>query len=275
MDELEFYTRQTAITDPGRQTGLPADPAELAKIVGGVLIHRDWAWQFGVGVTEQRRREEANIRFVGAMLARLGSLDARPPAERLAVTCRDFAVLLVSLLRAVGVPARARAGFAGYFTPGFHDDHWVTEAWSDTRGWYLIDAQVAGEPRDTYGTGDLNPLDVPRDQFLVAGQAWSECRAGHRDPETVGISSANLTGLWEVQGNVLRDLAALSGVEALPWDNWGLIPVHYDKLPASDLALLDTVAAVSAAGGPLEAAWKATALDPRLPAPDELRGPAA
>jgi hypothetical protein len=248
---------------------LPADPAALARIAGGVLVHRDWTWRFGFTLPEERRAE-ADTRFVGAMLDRLGSLDERPPERRLAVTCRDFAVLLVALLRAAGVPARARAGFAGYFTAGFFDDHWVTEVWQEGRGWYLVDAQVASAEPGTFGTGDLDPLDVPRDAFLVGGQAWQECRSGARDPATVGTSAAGLTGLWEVQGNVVRDLAALAGTEVLPWDGWGLIPVHYDELPPADVALLDAVAAVSAAGARPDAARAAAGLDPRLPVPPEL-----
>ncbi|GAA3454438.1 transglutaminase-like domain-containing protein [Dactylosporangium matsuzakiense] len=272
MEEVSCYLRQTAITDPGPLSGLPADPGALARIVGGVLIHRDWAWKWGVQLPDERR-DEANLRFVPAMRARLGSLRERPADQRVAGTCRDFAVLLVALLRAAGVPARARAGFAGYFTPGFYDDHWVTEVWSEDRGWYLVDAQVASAEPGAYGTGGLDPLDVPRDGFLVGGQAWRECRSGQRDPKTVGTSAAGLTGLWEVQGNVIRDLAALAGVEALPWDNWGLIPVHYDELPEADRSLLDRLAAVSAAGGPRHLALEALQLDPRLPVPDELSRP--
>jgi hypothetical protein len=55
----------------------------------------------------------------------------------------------------------------------------------------------------------------------------------------------------EVQSNVIRDLANLNRVETLPWDNWGLIPVHYDQLDPGDIELLDDIAAISAAGGPL------------------------
>ncbi|GAA4258429.1 transglutaminase-like domain-containing protein [Dactylosporangium darangshiense] len=272
MDELEYYRTHSAATDPGAHRNLlddrPADPAALAKLVGGLIVHRDWTWRFGFTLPEHRR-DEANTRTVSAMLDRLGSLDERQPSERLAGTCRDFTVLLVALLRAAGVPARARAGFAGYFTEGFYDDHWVVETWSAaTSSWHLVDAQVAGAPPGTYNTAaGLDPLDVPRDAFLVGGQAWRDCRTGAHDPSTFGVAVAGLTGMWEIQGNVLRDLAALNRAETLPWDNWGLIPVHYDELPHADLDLLDRVAAVSAAGGPLPVSEAAYASDPRIPAP--------
>jgi hypothetical protein len=112
-------------------------------------------------------------------------------------------------------------------------------------------------------------VDVPRDAFLVGGLAWQDCRRGDRDPQRFGVGSLGLTGMWEVQGNVLRDLAALAKVEVLPWDNWGLIDQHYDSLGDDDRELLDRAATISAAGGPSEVAR--TLLD----ADDRLRPPAA
>jgi hypothetical protein len=76
--------------------------------------------------------------------------------------------------------------------------------------------------------------------------------------------------MWEVQGSVVRDLAGLNSVETLPWDDWGIIPVRYDRLDAADLGLLDRLAAVSAAGGPLREAVDAYRSDPRIPVPAAL-----
>lgn len=272
-DELDYYRRQSDMTDPGANkqlfNGLPVDAAALAKVVGGVMVHRDWTWRFGFTLPEQRR-DEANTRQVEAILTHLGTLDERPAEDRFAGTCRDFAVLLCAMLRHAGVPARARAGFAGYFTDGFFDDHWVTEVWTDDSGWRLIDAQVASAPEGTYTDADIDPLDVPRDAFLVGGQAWQECRVGRRNLDRIGISAAGLTGMWEVQGNVVRDLANLNRIETLPWDSWGLIPVHYEKLEPADIELLDHLAAASAAGGPLQQVADAYRRDPRLAAPASL-----
>jgi len=277
MEELEHYRQHSALTDPGSMrhlfSGLPPDAGALAEVVGGVMVHRDCTRRFGFALPEERR-DEANARHVEAILSYLGTLDERRPEERFAGTCRDFTVLLCAMLRAAGVPARARAGFAGYFVDGFFDDHWVVEAWDGERGWHLVDAQLAGVPTGTYTDLDVDPLDVSRDAFLVGGQAWQECRDGRRTLDSIGTSAAGLTGLWEVQGNVVRDLANLNHVETLPWDAWGLIPIHYDQLDPDDIDLLDRVAAVSAAGGPLRRAADAYRSDPRLPAPASLAAPA-
>ncbi|GIH20396.1 transglutaminase-like domain-containing protein [Rugosimonospora africana] len=272
MDELDYYRQHSRSTDPGARRhllrGLPADVAGMARVIGGVMVHRDDAWRFGFTLPEHRR-DEANTRHVEAILDYLGTLDERQPADRFAGTCRDFTVLLCAMLREAGVPARARAGFAGYFADGFLDDHWVVEVWDDERGWHLVDAQVASAP-GVYTGAEIDPLDVPRDGFLVGGQAWQECRSGQRDTDRIGTSAAGLTGLWEVQGNVVRDLANLNRVETLPWDNWGLIPIRYDQLDPADVDLLDRVAAVGAAGGPLPQATESYHADPRLPVPADL-----
>jgi Transglutaminase-like superfamily len=154
MDELGYYRLHSPLSDPGAQRrlfdGLSSDVGAMAKVVGGVLVHRDHAWRFGFSLP-QERRAEANTRYVEAILDHLGTLDERRPQDRFAGTCRDFTVLLCAMLREAGVPARARAGFAGYFTEGFFDDHWVVEVWDDGRGWRLVDAQVASAPEGTYG----------------------------------------------------------------------------------------------------------------------------
>jgi hypothetical protein len=240
----------------------------MAQVIGSVMVHRDEAWRFGFTLPQQRR-DEANTRYVEAILDYLGTLDERRPENRFAGTCRDFTVLLCAMLREAGVPARARCGFAGYFTDGFSDDHWVVEIWDDDRGWRLIDAQIVSFPKGTYRV-DFDPMDVPRDAFLVAGQAWHECRAGQRDLDRIGTSAAGLTGMWEIQGNVVRDLANLNRIETLPWDSWGLIPTHYDQLEPADVELLDRIATVSAAGGPLHQAADTYRSDPRLPVPAEF-----
>ena len=54
-------------------------------------------------------------------------------------TCRDYALLMTSILRYRGIPARARAGFGKYFTKGRYEDHWVCEYWlTDEDRWVMI-----------------------------------------------------------------------------------------------------------------------------------------
>jgi hypothetical protein len=45
MDELAYYRRHSQLTDPGAKqhlfSGLPADAAGMAEVIGGVMVHRD------------------------------------------------------------------------------------------------------------------------------------------------------------------------------------------------------------------------------------------
>ena len=95
---------------------------------------------------------------------------------------------------------------------------------------------------------EIDILDVPRDQFLVAGRAWQLCRAGQANPDDFGLAPDSMHGLWYVQSQLVRDLAAVNKMELLCWDCWGLGHADPDEHPSpDDTILLDRVAAVTQA----------------------------
>ena len=206
------------------------------------MIHVFWIEKFGIQL-DAARKEEVQLRFVTKMLARIQEFDPRPltearePAKRLVGNCRDFSVLLTAMLRVKGIPARARCGFASYFKPGYHMDHWVVEYWNAAhKRWLLVDAQL-DELQCQKLSIQFDPLDVPREQFLTGGKAWQLCRAGQADPNTFGIF--DMQGLWFVRGDFIRDVASLNKMELLPWDAWGLMDKRDEQLTPEDLAFLD------------------------------------
>ncbi|MGK3990242.1 transglutaminase domain-containing protein [Sorangium sp. So ce136] len=249
---LDYYARPAAMTSAGahapRLDDLPRDVASLVRVVQGVLLHQHWAKAYGVELSDERRNE-SHLRPVDRMLDRLLAHSdeplsvARPLDARLVGTCRNIAVLLVALLRAKGVPARARCGFGGYFAPGDFVDHWVCEHWDAAASrWVLVDAQI-DDVQAAALKPDFDVLDVPRDRFVVAGDAWARCRAGEADPSRFGF--LDMRGLWFIAGNVVRDLAALNHMEMLPWDDWGAIVGPDEPLRDDQLALFDRLAAVT------------------------------
>jgi len=139
--------------------------------------------------------------------------------------------MLSSILREHGIPARARCGFGAYFNAGKFEDHWVCEA-------------VQRKAMNI----TFNPLDVPRDAFIIAGDAWQQCRRGRADAANFGLTHVGLAGLWFIAGNVVRDFASLNRMEALPWDVWGLMEMNDAGLTDERKALLDRVAALTLAG---------------------------
>ena len=110
--------------------------------------------------------------------------------------------------------------------------------------WTLVDAQIDDVQRAKVRP-DFDLLDVPRDRFVIAGDAWARCRAGDADPSTFGIF--DMRGLWFIAGNLMRDLAALNNMEMLPWDVWGAM-VRPDESPGDDrLALFDRLSTITRA----------------------------
>lgn len=246
---LAYFTTPGSITQPGAYAALlddlPTDVPALCRVVQGLMIHVFWAEQYGVHLSDERK-QEVQLRWVTRQLARIAELDARPlpvarpPEKRLVGNCRDFSVLLTTILRHQGVPARARCGFGRYFLPNHYEDHWVCEYWNSTQQrWILVDAQL-DELQQRALKLPFDPLDVPRDQFIVGGHAWQLCRRGEADPDTFGIF--DMKGLWFVRGDFVRDVAALHKVELLPWDSWGLAEGQDAELTTADLMLLDQVA---------------------------------
>ncbi|HEX4787123.1 MAG TPA: transglutaminase-like domain-containing protein [Actinospica sp.] len=229
-EAAEFYLTQSPTSDPGPfaelYRELPDSPAELARVVRGLMIHRLEGPLFDHAVAEDRLHDDAETRYTDGILRLIMERNPAPLAEprafedRFVGICRDFALLLCSFLRAKGVPARIRSGFADYFTnDGFHADHVVTEYWDEQRGWLFADAQLyAGHEVD------FDPADVPRDRFLVAGRAWRQIRAGEAEPKSFGLLTPDIemVGYWFVAGNIRLDLADLNKVETLLWDIWGI-----------------------------------------------------
>ncbi len=252
---------------------LPTDIAALCEVVQGLLIHRMLA-PFAYRVTlSEERQDDANIRPIEEMLARIRALDQRPltvarePGNRMGAVCRHFTLMLCAMLRAQGVPARARCGFGAYFNPGRFEDHWVCEYWNAGQArWVLVDAQLDAVQRELFQP-DFDPLDVPRDRFIIAGDAWRRCRAGRADPSLFGLTPIHEQGLWFIAGNLLRDLASLNRMELLPWDVWGSMPASDAELGDEHIALFDRVAAHTMAGDDAFPEVRAIYQDDRLRVP--------
>ena len=247
-----YFAEQGRMSDPGTYISLyenlPTSMEELVKLVQGVTIHVFWTERYGFKAPPERM-DELQLRSMGRRLERTIDLDPRPLTEprpvekKLLGNCRDHSLLLASLLRHQGIPARARCGFGAYFMPDHFEDHWVTEYWNqDQSRWIFVDAQLDELQRDVLKIG-FDTLDVPRDQFIVGGKAWQMCRSGQQDPGKFGIFDMN--GLGFVRGNLVRDVASLNKMELLPWDCWGVILLESLDNP-DDLAMLDEVASLSA-----------------------------
>jgi hypothetical protein len=195
------------------------------RLLGTVRYPPFSARQIGVAVPAHAE-EDRSLRRTSLLLAEAVRRDGRPLSEHreisnyLFVTCRDFAMLAVSALRERGIPARLRAGFAGYFNPGIWEDHYLCEHCAGG-SWTFLDAQLGPISRNGFRI-QFDIANVPDSSFRTTASTWRAVRAGTLDAATCGLPYAGITGKWWIASSVLRDAAALTGIECLPWDDWGL-----------------------------------------------------
>ncbi|MFT3864048.1 MAG: transglutaminase domain-containing protein [Solirubrobacterales bacterium] len=255
-----YYATQSALSDPGEFLGaLRAVEGSIPAIyaaASGLVIHFRLDDLADAGILADRVRE-VDTRYAAAIFARLFELDDRPLAERreprhrLVGCCRDFTLIFLAIARALGIPARGRVGFSSYFFPGVFNDHEIAEVWdADEERWRLVDPQLKPDHIDPNDGTEIDPTDVPRDRFLVAGRAWQRCRAMELDADRFvvhpAIETAFLQGWPYLAHNLVFDLAALNKDELLLWDVWGLAGEVLGNPPwLHGSSLLERVARVS------------------------------
>ncbi|UGY15882.1 transglutaminase-like domain-containing protein [Bradyrhizobium septentrionale] len=242
-----FYARQDLLTDPGELAGgyddLPGTISGMREVVSGLIVHVAWAERYGippdVPMVRQTQPVADRLRLIQASFA--GSLTVpRPPRRRTFGTCRDYALLLCSMLRNRSIPARVRCGFAAYLAADMYHDHWICEYWSPVdRRWVQVDAQLDQFQIDQSRI-EFDCSDLPRDAFLTASQAWRLARSNAIAAESFGHEAA--TGLWFLRVNVYRDLLSLTNRQMSAWDSWRDAAPASKVLDVSTLAELDRLA---------------------------------
>ena len=242
MDTLNYYTEQTSFTAPGKHAtslypNLPTSLEELCELIKCQLIHPSAVTKFGEELPFGRRSEDGVYstasEILGGLLRRnpAGFIPERTPAERLILSCRHHAILLTSILRYRGVPARVRVGFCQYVaTPdsGQWEDHWITEVWNEVEShWMLVDA-------------DLRRIDFPRNEFALAGEVWQRTRLSHKDARAYG--SGTFRGVGYVRNNLIHDFDCLTGNEEMYTEGPRLYRFKAKELGPRHYEILDRLA---------------------------------
>jgi Transglutaminase-like superfamily len=249
MGIQEFYSGQDAFTDPGEFAGLyndlPKSPADLRDIVSQLIIHVAWAARYDIppNLPMSRETQAVSERLKLSMSLCPESLcKNRLPDQRSFGTCRDYSIMLCSMLRYHSIPARIRCGFANYFTTCPFEDHWICEFWSPQDGrWVGADAQLDQVHREQLSIG-FDAADLPGAVFLTAGQAWRLARSGGAESEAFGHGDAR--GLSFIHVNVYRDLLALTNQCISAWDTWRSATSTSKVLGGANLATVDSLAGV-------------------------------
>lgn len=175
---------------------LPDDIRELGLLIRKQLIHRTTLADGNTGTNSDltygdmtrvpwwRQAEDDNFNTAVAIIAELFRRDShgltmnRQAENKLILTCRHTTLIVAAALKAKGIPARVRSGYAPYFPheKGISSDHWINEYWSDKENrWIVIDVDGSLHP-----TG-IDMYDMPKDAFDYPAVAWLDVRAGKID----------------------------------------------------------------------------------------------
>ena len=234
---LDFYLRTSVYTNyyPFKEyyQSLTDDISELANLLHHQVIHRselvrsylDSASRYD-NVEELRkikeeypwyrnRRDDDILLTAPAITAELfrqdsrGFVIGREVKDRVVITCRYVSVLLASILKAKGIPARCRSGYADYFLRergNVYYDHWIVQYYDKaTKRWINVDA-------DNDYKVDFDQCDFPNKEFKWIAQVWLDVRCGKDDCKKY-IHGSHLNGMDNLAYALFFDFHALMNDE--------------------------------------------------------------
>lgn len=245
---LNFYKKQgkRTVIDKSISSQFSGILSEKVSLVQGLLIHPERIRKENVSVQKENLKVKNPVILENLFRkTKIEKIDDKISLEKKVVaTCRNFSMLLVSLLLEEGVPARCRCGFATYFPGGGFEDHWVAEYWSrEKKHWVMVDAQM-----DEYWRKKLelelpifNNLDLKKGQFFVGGDVWNLYKQNLVDEKICGYSPQKRVGQYYIIGNMLRDFFALNKIEYI-YDEISPIMKKEAVLKNNEISLLDSIA---------------------------------
>lgn len=257
---LDHYLAYSQCTYPGLYEAyiksLPNDIRELGTLVRKQLIHRTTLAAGNTGSNSDmkygditkipwwRQPEDDYFPTAAAMIAELFHRDPngftlkRKPEDKLVLTCRFTTLLVASILKAKGIPARVRSGYAPYFPEekGYSSDHWINEYWSKKENrWVIIDVDGS-----FHNTG-VDMYDLPKNAFDYPAVAWLACRAGKDDPKRF-VNAKPATGLKVIGWAIFYDFYCLMNNEVIYVHSPAYLYYKWNRLSKKDLEEIDSLA---------------------------------
>lgn len=243
---LDHYLEFGMFTYPGLYEdylkSLPDDIREIGKLIRTNLIHRT-TLTFGNKFTNKdlkfgdmrempwyRQAEDDNLPTTAAMIAELfrrdqrGLILDRKVSDKLVLTCRYVAILMASILKSKGIPARVRSGFAGYWPWAKKSgDHWISEYWNtDEKRWIAIDVD------GSFHNVGFDLYDMPAGKFDYAADAWLGVREG-KIAEKHFYNEGGYSGLITIGWAIAYDFHCLMNSEIIYLHGPKMFDVRYFK----------------------------------------------
>jgi hypothetical protein len=208
---LNFYRQYSPYTDPGEYfylyENLPDSLPVLCSLIRSQFIHPyDELNKYREQIPKERWDEMYRYPDVKSILESLVTYDSsgltkeRKPVDRLVLGCQHNAILLASILKYRGIPARVRYGHVTYLIPDFHTSHTICEVWDeDENRWMLVDPST-------------DRIDFSQEQFDFSYDAWIQLQKGEINPNQYGIPR-RYSGFVSIIAKVNTDLASILGTE--------------------------------------------------------------
>lgn len=263
---INHYLEFSQYTNPGPylenlKKTLPDNVRDIGLLVRKQLIHKmtlkngntgsnaDLRYGDMTKVPWYRQSEDDVFPTAVSMLAELyrrdprGLILDRSTEDRLILTCRSTAILMATLLKIKGIPARVRSGFAPYFVVegfpiGKSDDHWINQYWNASESrWVTIDVDGSIE-----GYLKFDPYNIPKGQFDFPADAWLAVRKGSKKGEHFWNVGGN-GGLIVIAWALFQDFHCLMNDEVIysysPEITWFK---NFGKIPEPTLTEIDNLA---------------------------------
>ena len=260
---LEHYRKTGTFTYAGCYKdyfqSLPDDIAVLGRLICSQVIHRVTLKEGNTNANAsllygdmnrypwyRMRCEDDVLLTAPALTAELFRMDERgfvkerQVENKIVVTCRYVSVLMSAILKAKGIPARSRAGFAPYFREGVSMDHWINQYYNEKeKRWVTFDAdgfyEESGMP--------LSQYDMPKESFDWAAGAYLAVRRKETDGRQYlnadRLGTCSLTALVRY---LVYDFHALMNHEL----TYSFLPAYLDgrldRLTQEELRELDRLA---------------------------------
>jgi formylglycine-generating enzyme required for sulfatase activity len=239
---LKFYRQYSMFTDPGEYEylykNLPDSLPELCSLIRSQFIHPyEELPEYRDLFPKERWDEQLKYPTVKSVLQGLMAYDSRgfvkdrKPENRLVLGCRDYSLLLASVLKYRGIPARLRTGHASYLIPRFHTSHVICEVWNeDDKRWMLVDP-------------GLNMIDFGREKFDFSYDAWLKLQKREIDPTLYG-SPGKGSGMMSIAVKVSHDLSSILGAEHTVYQYAPIMDFAFEnksQLPAEQTEILNRI----------------------------------
>jgi len=255
---LEHYRAFSQFTYPGfyqerLRRDLPTDIGQLGRLVKQQVIHSLLLSESREGgqinpvygnireVPWYRQGEDDYFPTAASILAELyhrdprGFVPDRAVENKLIITCRFVAILMATILKTRGIPARVRAGYAPYIRSDGMEVHWITQYWhAPAERWITIDADASLEDRA------FDPFDMPPDTFCFAANAWLAVRAGRQDASLYIVD--NVSALENLATQLFFDFHCLMNNE-IPYTQAPVfIAIDFNMVEEEKLQAIDALA---------------------------------